>query len=235
MKYIAAILSLFTVSVAVAQQVMNVANDNTSTVGNSLLLMGQGYPVIPTKYVKVVDGSPYFRDEWMRGKLVTDGIKMYDSLRLRIDLLENELQFINSRGEQLIATNPVRGVTLIDSVTGKQYHFVHSSYMEFSKDIEKGWYQVLVSGPATLYKRTVKVLNEIKPYGSATTEQSIKTSEQYFIFAYNEFTRVKKLKDVPGLLKDKKEELNNYVKELSGKSESDFYNTVYFYNKLFEK
>lgn len=97
-----------------------------------------------------------------------------------------------------------------------------------------GWYLLLSDGRAALYKRFVKTVADNKPYGSVTVEQTINTSTLYYVFVNSVFTRIKKIKDIPELLKDKKDELNKYIssKNLSGKSDLEYAELVYYYNSL---
>ncbi|MEI9912525.1 MAG: hypothetical protein WDO71_24450 [Bacteroidota bacterium] len=217
--------------------VVDVGKDDMQVAGTRNFYTVGGSPVTNTKYVKVVEGSPYFSDSWMKGKLALANGEMYDSLRLRLDLAANELQYISPEGKELIATTPVKGVTLKDSISGKQYHFVHSSFLQLPKNMESGWYQLLVQGPATLYKHIVKTVNENKPYGSATVEQTIKTTGQYFVVFNGVFTRIKKIKELPDTLKNKKIELDTYISSqgLAGRSDGDYSSLIAYYNSLVEK
>jgi hypothetical protein len=51
------------------------------------------------------------------------------------------------------------------------------------------------------------------------------------------FTPINKFKQLPELLKDKKEELTAYmnIKNLSGKSDADYIKLVAYYNSLLKK
>jgi hypothetical protein len=218
-----------------SQKVIDVGK-NDADAGRLFYTVG-GEPFSMAKYVKVVSGSPYFIDSWMKGRLVLGSGWVYDSLLLRLDLLENFLQYIGPDGREMIATTPVSSVTLLDSVAGKEYNFVHSSFLQTPATIDPGWYQLLSSGSATIYKRILKTIQENRPYNSATTEQTIHTSGQYFLFANGILTPVKKLKDLPGLLEDKKTELAVYInsRSLSGKSDADFIAVVSYYNSLVKK
>ena len=193
--------------------------------------------VAAAKYVKVVEGSPYFRETWMRGMVTMSKGSRYDSILLRLDLLDNSLQYINLDGKEMIATSQVRAIILNDSVTGKKYEFENSVFLPVTNKIETGWYQLLADGQVALYKRLVKTLKENQPYGSATVEQTISDATQYYIFANSVFTRVKKIKDIPVQLNDKKEELNKYIssKNLSSHSDADYASVVDYYNSLIEK
>ncbi|HEX7847637.1 MAG TPA: hypothetical protein VF476_17675 [Chitinophagaceae bacterium] len=191
-----------------------------------------GEPFSTTKYVKVVEGTPYFREEWMRGSLVVSDSMEYVNMRLRLDLLANDVEFIDKKGEILIATSSIREIRLVDSLTGNSFRFIHSSAIG-GKEIQTGWYQVLTSGKATLYKKIHKQLDENRPYSSATTEQRISNINQYFILFNGSFTRVKKIKDVPDLFPDNKTVLSNFINsnKLSGKTDSDYISLVNEYNQ----
>ncbi|MBL7744449.1 MAG: hypothetical protein JNN00_13325, partial [Chitinophagaceae bacterium] len=204
-------------------KVVDVGKENVQ-ITSSLFYSVGGEPVSTTKYVRVVSGSPYFSENWMKGKLALGDGRMYDSLRLKLDMVEHSLLFISQLGKELMATTPVRGVSLIDSLTGQQYHFIHSSYLSLAKNMEKGWYEILANGKAILYKYIRKDIKENRPYGSATIEQSIVDTDQYYVFYQNTFTRLKKIKEIPEILGEKKENLKLFIeqKKLTGRPDTDY-------------
>ncbi|HEY6505893.1 MAG TPA: hypothetical protein VIZ28_18090 [Chitinophagaceae bacterium] len=241
MKQLLFILTFLPAVTGTTQGVVNVNNVNpgtvTTTIRNTFNYLAGGSPVPATKYVQLVSGSPYFSDSWMNGKVVLSGGKICDSLVLRLDLLENEVQYLALDGAEMTASTPIRNITLTDSLAGKEYFFIHSSYMIPAAPAEAGWYQLLTTGNATLYKRTNKKMMESKAYASSITEQSILTTDQYFILTDATYTRVKKLKEIPDVLFRKANDLNKYIssKKLSGKSEQDFIDVVAEYNTLIQK
>lgn len=187
------------------------------------------------KYKKLVEGTPYFAEEWMGGKVIMSGGFAYDSIYLRIDLLNNTLHYLDQAGREMIATTPVKAVILTDSGTGMKFRFIHSSYLTVSGKIESGWYQLLTEGRALLLKQFVKNLNENRPYGSGALEQTIVTHTVYFLLEEAVLTPVKKFKDLPALVKDKKNELKAYIgtRGLSGRSDTDYADLISYYNSLF--
>ena len=84
------------------------------------------------------------------------------------------------------------------------------------------------------YKKIKKTLSESKPFNSATTEQTINTTNQYLLVFNHFLTVVKKPKDIPAILTDKKAELDQYIgnNKLSGKTEADFSSVIAYYNSL---
>ena len=77
-------------------------------------------------------------------------------------------------------------------------------------------------------------MTENKPYGSATIEQSISNSAHYYILYKEDFNEIKKIRDLPDLLPDKKSQMFDYLKNnnISGKTDSDFENAINYFNSL---
>lgn len=212
--------------VDVNKETINVSPMRFYTVG--------GEPVSNVKYVRVVSGTPYFKEAWMKGSLDLSDGRGYENLWLKLDLMDNSLLYVDTDGKEMVATSVIKNVTLIDSVTGNKFDFIHSSFIGATERIDPGWYQVIATGKATVYKRFVKIINEFKPYGSATYEQSIVTGSRYYLFSDSVFTEIKKIRSVPDMLQNKKKELTEFIntKRLTGKSDTDYQELVMYYNSL---
>ena len=193
-------------------------------------------PVLVDKYPRFADGSPYFSEDWLNGDITITGGKLYENIKVRLDLVDNTLQYISPKGAELVAITPIMNVLLKDSAQKKEYRFVHSSSIKSSKNITTGWYILLVSGPATLYKHISKTIIQPKNISSGATEPTVNTAEEYFIYTDSLLAQVKKTKEIPELLKSKSSELNDYLskKKLSGKSESNYVEMIRYYNSLGE-
>jgi hypothetical protein len=238
MKQVLTGLLLCAVVPVFAQRVIDVNQKTNETPNRNLLYVVGGQPFSLAKYTKVVEGTPYLSENWMRGTVIVNSGSQYDNQLLRLDLIENELHYLDSAGREMIATEPVVEVLLTDSLTGKRYRFVHSSAIAVTEKPARGWYELLTTGTtagtANLFRQFHKEIVETRPYGSATYEESIKTSSYFFVAYNNAFTPVKRVKDLPTILGAKKTELNNFIssRELSGKSESDFISVVEYFNSL---
>lgn len=196
-----------------------------------------GEPVSNVKYVRVVSGTPYFKEAWMKGSLDLSDGRGYENLWLKLDLMDNSLLYVDTDGKEMVATSVIKNVTLIDSVTGKKFDFIHSSFIGVADKMEPGWYQVIATGKAAVYKRFVKIINEFKPYGSATYEQSIVTGGRYYLFSDSIFSEIKKFKSLPDILQSKRKELNEFIntKRITGKTDSDYQELAMYYNSLMVK
>jgi len=93
---------------------------------------------------------------------------------------------------------------------------------------------LLTEGKVSVFKQIKKQMNENKPYGSATIERSVSTSFQYFALSEGNLIQIKKFKEIPDVLSDKKDELSKYIKtnNLSGKTDDDYRIVFNYYNGL---
>lgn len=219
-----------------AQKVVDVSKENLPLTSN-LFYTVAGVPFSNYKYVKLVEGSPYFNENWMRGRIMMSKGSVYDSILVRIDLMENALHYLDKEGNEMVATSPVKTIWLSDDITGKNYQFDHSQYMQLDALPDPAWYQVLDSGRVILYKKHIKTINEDKPYSSALVEQKMVTTFTYLLKVNNVLFPVKKLKDLPNLLQDKREELTTFIlnKSLAGRSEENYIDLISYYNSFFIK
>ena len=233
MKSFLYFLFLFSTAFAQAQRTVDVdKNDVDPTRG--FFYSVQGEPFSIAKYIRVVDGSPYFNDTWMLGSVMMSNGHRYDSLHFKLDLLANELHFLDLQGRELVAAGKLSELWLTDSVSGAQSHFVYSSAIVASSPPENGWYQLLAIGNADLFVRLHKDITEFTPYNSATTEQSIKTTAWYFVVVNKVFSRIKKFSELSDLLSNKSAEIKSFINtnHLSGRSANDYTRVVTYYNSL---
>lgn len=240
MKIILSVIILLLSANGFAQTtVVDVNKVNTGgTVSSNLIYAVGGVPMNNAKYIAIVEGSPFFSESYYTGKIILSGGKVYDKIKLKLDLMDNSVHYMSTEGEELVATTPIKTVFLYDAVAQKEIQFDNSELLITLSKIEKtGWYELLDTGTVRLYKRHHKSIRENKPYGSATTEQYITTSYSYYIFTNSVFTPVKKIKALPDMMQDKKTELQEYINlhGLTGKSDKDYITLVAYYNSLVAK
>jgi hypothetical protein len=195
--------------VCFSQKTIDVGQDN-GVPQNAFYTVG-GEPFLNVKFVRLISGTPYFREDWMSGTGVSASGVVYKAGTLKLDLFDNEVHFLDAAGNEMITTSPLKEVILKDSLTGRQFHFIHSSLFP-TTGIRQGWYLQLVAGKASLYQYFFKILSERTPYGSATTEQSIITKEEFYVYHNELMHPVKKLKDFLTIFPDKKNELGEFIK-----------------------
>jgi hypothetical protein len=209
--------------------------DKRSAAVNNLFTSG-GTPYIDAKFVRLVSGSPFFNEKMMRGIFISRDGTEYRNIIIRVNLMESQVNFLNNKQEEMIVGTPSREVTLLDTVNNKNYHFIFSDYIETTGKPEKGFYQILQKGQAGLYVQHKKTLKETRPFNSATYEQSIETYSTYFVLLGDQWKKINKIKDLPSVLSDKKNEVQEFInsKGLSGYKQGDVEAVILYYNSLFE-
>lgn len=219
-----------------AQQVVDVNSDEfAATNHRSVEAAITGLILQPYKYVQITDGTPYFNKEYLKARLFDAAGTSYASNAVRLNLLDNEVDFKDDKGTEMMTTTPVRRIQFTDTTTGKQYLFVTGDQIpEADKEDAKTWLEVLVNDKVSLCKKIKKSIHETIPYGTATTEQNIVTLESYFVRMNNSFTRVKTWQDLLQLFADKKAAVDAYVhtNRLKGKTDADYIQLVKYYNTL---
>ena len=235
-----ALLSLLILCSACAfgQRRIDVDQDITLQTG-AFFQAVNGMPVNTNVYYKVVEGTAWYDPEWTKGTVAFEKHR-YGNLWLKLDLLKNELHFKDIKGEEMICSSPINRIIFGDStVRGAQFTtFVHSSFVPGLAPLKPdAWMQVQAEGRAGLYTHHKKSISESRPYGSATLEQRITTSEIHYLVQNNKYVRVKKLADLVNALPDKKTELQQWIKEnnIEGKTATDLGRVVDAYNNMFPK
>lgn len=227
-----ALIVLLSPLVSGQQRIVDVGKEETSPLSGLFFVLG-GEPYSFAKYVRVVEGSPFFNEDWMLGSMVLPGGKRYDSIELKIDLLTDEVHYKDLKGNPLIATTRIREIWL-NGAAGKKFHFVHSSFIGTGTAATAGWHQMLTDGSAILFGKPVKEITEVKPYGSSVSEQRITTITRYFILSDNKLSPIKSLNVIPELFSQKSEQLKQFIStnKLKGKAEGDYISLVTYYNSL---
>jgi hypothetical protein len=219
---------------AISQKTVDVDNDVSPSAFNHMYTVA-GTPFVMAKFARVVEGSPFFNEKMMKGALILSEGKEHKSVLVRLNLLETQVNYVNDQNVEMIATTPIKEVILWDTILGKDYRFVFSNYINTPVPIERDFYELLQAGKAELYKQHKKQMRETRPYGSATYEQTIQTDVYYYVLVNKQWTKVKKLKDIPALLPDKKAEVQKFIsdKRLSGDNQTNFEALIAYYNSLF--
>ena len=80
MKLFFAILLCSSTISLLAQKTVDLAEGNTSAMSPSFFSVVGGEPVVFAKFAKIVEGTPYFSDEWMKGNVVINGDNQFSGV-----------------------------------------------------------------------------------------------------------------------------------------------------------
>jgi hypothetical protein len=218
---------------AVSQKTVDVDKETDRGALNYVYTVA-GTPFVTAKFARVVEGSPFFNEQMMHGAIILSGGKEYKNMMIRLNLLEAQVNYLDEKQIELVASTPVKEVVLWDTINKNDHRFIFSDFIEATIKPERDFYELLQAGKAELYKQHKKDILETKPYGSATIEQTIQTKKLYYILLNKQWTRIKKLNDLISVLSDKKDEIHKFIndKKLSGDSETNFEAVIFYYNNL---
>jgi len=203
---------------ACMSQTKSVDVDNDNVNAASLFHSASGMPFVEARFVRLVEGTPYFKNEWLNGFLISENGKRYKGL-VKLDLYSNAVHYKDSKEVEFVVELPVKQI--IFSSPDTSYLFIQAPFVQPKKSASKNfWYQQLYSDSISLYKYFQKLVSESRPYSSATFEQTIRTAETYWVYYNGTPIEVKKIKDAPSLFGDKKEALSAFLKNHDDKSRS---------------
>lgn len=229
---LAALFSLYGL-VAFSQQVVDVDKSNGVPVNNTFPI--NSIPAVNIKYVRLAAGSPFFSANWMKGVAVSEKGQQYTSRQVKLDLIANELHYLNEKGEEFINNVPLKQLILTDTVSNTSYQFVYNTYVPALTNVRRGWYRQLAGGKVSLYLAVLKTMQETKPYNSPVAEQKIITTEEYLVAHNGAVQKIKKPKDLAAALSDKKTQLENFLKTeqmKKGSTAEQMAAIVSYYNNL---
>ncbi len=230
MKVFFAIFFLIITIAGRAQSVVDVSKEDVNA--SSFLHVVGGEPAGLPKFVRLKEGTPFFTDRWLKSTIILNNGATYKNVPAKIDLMDNAIHFLDIKGAEMITTSHIKEIILSNDAQDSLYRFINGAAI--SDAAKKGWYLWLLSGKASLYLVFNKEIIEEKPYGSATTEQRIQTKKAYVIVYNNALFGFTKIKQLPEILANKKQELETYLQKQPKNSseENRIVDLVSYYNSL---
>lgn len=182
-----------------------------------------GTPFFPKQY-RDVNGTPYLFEDWTLATIeLTNGRKL-ENIKTNFNLVTDELIYIDEKGKTMVANTALIKMVSAPSANRK---FI-------TTPARNTFYEVVSSeGKAVLLRYNKKVIQELKPYNSATIQRNFVTNESLMLSIDDKLVDVKSLKDLYKVLTPaaslkafaKKEKLRN-------KSEESMAKLVAYYNSL---
>lgn len=193
----------------------------------------RGVPYQPVKYYRFTEGSMYVPENFSPSVLFfRDGKNKYAKILARLNIVENQIHYLDEKGKEMITNIPVEEIFFTDTLTNKTNIYVHD--IPYHQNNKKPWYEVLEKGKVSLYREIDKYLSETKVYGQATLEYKVITSYQYWLVTDNSAKKLRNINE----LKDILNKLNPSFSTLSGsqkwsdKKNEDWVKLVEMFNGL---
>lgn len=199
------------------------------TVGNPMFLHMHDKMVQANRYSDIIDGTPYYNDDWQLAAVMLENNMLVENVKVRINLLENEIHYLDSAGAEMISTQHIKSIIFKSGNNDTSAVFVSGYAFPANEALPaSNWMQLLSKGKASLLKQYDKKIAETKGYASATIEKNILTEIKYFVWYKNTLTRVKNGTEITDLLQDPKMQAG----KKNAKSEAELKATVDAFNRL---
>lgn len=147
-----------------------------------MLLDGYGKPIIIQQQYVEIKGNPYSTEDWEEAVIYADDGAKYANVKLRYDMVAEQLLYRDSRTDQVFVLN-----LAVDS-----FAFVNqSANTSFVKLADGKFYERLVDGQKyKLYKKVNKNIIENQAYGSAEKTKIIVEKTQYYYETQGKLERI---------------------------------------------
>lgn len=218
---------------------VNAQSNSISTTGKwgqQIFLSDVNGRAFENKYADI-NGSAYLFPDFKFATIeLADGRK-YANVKARLNLVENEVNFIASNGEEgYIGKGMVRAITFND--TTKQGIKIYSFQTGFPKTDNQSvihFYQLLATGKIGLVKSISKNIEERLNELSGEKSKEFAVRENIYLQLGGELKRVKKEASFfLGIMADQKELVNQYLnsKKVNFKNEDQIIELINYYNSL---
>lgn len=234
-KYVlAAIIILMNIPAFVNAQSNSIST--TGKWGQQIFISDVNGRAFENKYGDV-NGSAYLFPDFKYATIVlTDG-RQYSNVKARLNLVEHEVNFIASNGEEgYIGKGMVTAITIIDTTKQgiKKYAF-QSGFPKIDNQTVIHFYQVLASGKIALLKSINKNIEERLNELSGEKSKEFAIRENIYVQVGGELKRVKK--EAAFFLEsmaDQKDAINLYINsnKVNFKAEEQLVKLVEYYNSL---
>jgi hypothetical protein len=177
-----------------------------------------------------IEKNPYFQSSiFSKGYIIYNQV-YYPNVNLLYDEVADLVVLQDSSHKIELISEKLEGFGIRDH----KFQYLVKKDANSNNLLRTGFYQVLVDGAVSLYKKETKKLTE-KIVGSDLT-YVIETSTYYYLLKQNKYTELQSKKTIFHLLKDKEKELRKYAKtqHLNYRKDKDnmLSNVVEYYNLL---
>lgn len=231
---IALLICLTIASSSLYSQANNIST--TSKWGQQIFLSDVNGRAFENKYADV-SGSAYLYPNFKFATIVLKDGRTYNNVQARLNLVEHEVNFIASNGEQgYIGKGMVTSILFNDTTKdGVNANFFQTGFSPIDNQSAIHFYQVLVNGKISLLKSINKNIEERLNELSGEKSKEFAQRENLYVLNEGSLKRVKKDSDFfLSTMANQKEAINQYIRtnKLNFKNEEQLKKLVEFYNSL---
>ena len=233
MKKLLLCFSLLTVLISQAQ---NNTISTTGKWGQQIFLSDVNGQAFVNKY-EGISGSVYDQTEYHLARITLKDGRVYNDVKTRINLLEQEVNFIASNGQEgYLGKGMASEIAYIEGKENTQdVKVFQCGFPPIDNQNRISFYQILINGKTSLLKSVYKSIQERNNDMSGERFKEFATYENIYLLKEGVMTRIKKDKSsLLALFQDKKEAIAKYMEDqkLNIKNEAHLIALVKYYNTL---
>ena len=184
-----------------------------------------------------INGSVYDQTEYQLAKITLKDGRVYNDVKARINLLEHEVNFIASNGQEgFLGKGMASEIAYVENnVSVQESKVFQCGFPSIDNQNRISFYQILLNGKASLLKSVYKAIQERNNDMSGERFKEFATYENMYLLKDGTMTRIKKDKSsLLVLFQDKKEAIAKYMEDqkLNLKNEAHLKALVQYYNTL---
>jgi hypothetical protein len=178
-------------------------------------------------YLGSIEGDAFYLSKnWLTESIFYDGL-WYRNVQIMYDIYRDEV----------IVKHPNGVVVVLFGERVNEFSFQGQTfvYLNGNSSIKKGFYQRLTQGRAIVYAKRIKILEE--KINGLIVERKFIPRNIFFIYKENSYYPVKKQKALIAVLKEKRNEVQQYRNQLKLRyktnAEQVIVRTAEYYNQIF--
>ena len=214
-------------------------SNNISTTGKwgqQIFISDVNGQAFTNKYEGIA-GNVYDQADYRLAKITLKDGRVYNDVKARINLLEHEVNFIASNGQEgyLGKGMATEIVYTVPKEIGQDLQVFQCGFPPIDNQNRISFYQILLNGKTSLLKSVYKSIQERNNDMSGQRYKEFATYENMYLLKEGVMVRVKKDKStVVALLKDKEEAMKQYIdtQKLNLKNEAHLVALIKYYNSL---
>jgi hypothetical protein len=224
---------LFTSTMLIAQR--NTIS-TTGKWGQQIFLSDVNGQAFTNKYEGIA-GSVYDQSDYRLAKITLKDGRVYNDVKARINLLEHEVNFIASNGQEgyLGKGMATEIVYTLPKEIGQDLQVFQCGFPPIDNQNRISFYQILLNGKTSLLKSVYKSIQERNNDMSGERYKEFATYENMYLLKDGAMIRIKKDKSaIITLLQDKEEAIKKYIdtQKLNLKNEAHLIALIKYYNSL---
>jgi len=230
------LLLCFSLLIVIISHAQRNSISTTGKWGQQIFLSDVNGQAFVNKY-EGISGSVYDNTEYQLAKIILKDGRVYNDVKTRINLLEQEVNFIASNGQEgFLGKGMASEITYQDnSGSNLEAKVFQCGFPPIDNQNRISFYQILLNDKTSLLKSVYKSIQERNNDMSGERFKEFATYENMYLLKEGTMVRIKKDKsNLIALLQDQNQSIKKYIddQKLNLKNEAHLIALVKYYNTL---